>query len=312
MQSPNEAGSGQELELLVCLPTQSTSQDKPPILFIHGAFCSAHDFQFFLPYFASRGYPSYALSLRGHGKSWTPNFLELNLMTTMGDHISDIKAILQFIRDQQGSSAQRPIVCAHSFGGGYVQHLLSQETKSRGGAGPRLLGGLVLLGSAPIWGGAKQIMSHWERIETDGKGYAWPWSPRSQLDTAKQVRDAFFRDGTEEHVIQLWRDTCRTKVEGLRTGLAAFWPFGTAGEVLAAIEGFGQKEGLRKVLCVAAERDRLVTVDMVSQNTETYVKKAADGAQVVTQRLIPDCGHHLMMDTPWKQCADEIIRWIEM
>ena len=40
-----------------------------PILFVHGAWHAAWCWENFLPYFAQQGYPSYAVSLRGHGAS---------------------------------------------------------------------------------------------------------------------------------------------------------------------------------------------------------------------------------------------------
>src|SRR5207253_3252615 len=49
-------------------PAQVSS--RPPLLFVHGGYCDAWCWvPYFLPYFASRGFPSYALSLRGHGES---------------------------------------------------------------------------------------------------------------------------------------------------------------------------------------------------------------------------------------------------
>ena len=43
---------------------------RPPLLFVHGGYCDAWFWEpYFLPWFAARGYPAYALSLRGHGAS---------------------------------------------------------------------------------------------------------------------------------------------------------------------------------------------------------------------------------------------------
>jgi len=57
-----------QLEILEHLPAGPTR--KPPLLFVHGGYCDAWCWEpYFLPWFAARGYPSYALSLRGHGGS---------------------------------------------------------------------------------------------------------------------------------------------------------------------------------------------------------------------------------------------------
>src|SRR5205814_7095304 len=57
------------LEVRSRLPQATTR--KPPLLFVHGGYCDAWCWEpFFLPWFAARGYPSYALILCGHGASW--------------------------------------------------------------------------------------------------------------------------------------------------------------------------------------------------------------------------------------------------
>ena len=56
-----------DLEVRSRLPARATR--KPPLIFIHGGYCDAWCWEpHFLPYFAQRGYPSYALPLRGPGK----------------------------------------------------------------------------------------------------------------------------------------------------------------------------------------------------------------------------------------------------
>lgn len=315
---PNGPGQANPLELLTCLPNSASFN--PPVLFIHGAYCSAHDFQFFLPYFASRGYPAYALSLRGHGKSWTPSGLHNHLFTTIDHHASDIKMALEHIQKQHTLAGVAPIVAGHSLGGGYLQYLLGREGKAQrqqADAASPLVSGLVLLGSAPLLGRGMQIMANWETIETDGKGYKYPWSPRSQLDTAEQVRNAFFHDATEEEVIQRWMTTCRTKVEGLRSGLSVMWPFGEASDVLSSIRGRGDSASKRKLLCVTAELDKLITPAMVAHNAEVYSKAALSGDEdspsniAVMQVTVPSNAHHMMMDKGWELCAAQIVDWIE-
>ena len=56
------------LEVVSRLPKRATR--KPPLLFVHGGYCDAWCWTpYFLPWFAARGWPAYALSLRGHGAS---------------------------------------------------------------------------------------------------------------------------------------------------------------------------------------------------------------------------------------------------
>src|SRR5689334_16076820 len=57
-----------DLEVRSRLPARSNG--RPPLLFVHGGYCDGWCWEpHFLPWFAARGYASYALSLRGHGGS---------------------------------------------------------------------------------------------------------------------------------------------------------------------------------------------------------------------------------------------------
>ena len=105
------------LELLSRLPT--TSAKPTPILFVHGAWHAAWCWDaHFLPYFADKGYASYALSLRGHGSS--PNRKSLR-WTSVNDYVADVLEVAN-------SLPTPPILVAHSMGGYVVQKVLEQYT----------------------------------------------------------------------------------------------------------------------------------------------------------------------------------------
>ncbi|MCV6637799.1 alpha/beta hydrolase [Candidatus Albibeggiatoa sp. nov. NOAA] len=99
-----------KLEILSHLPSQSSQ--KPPLLFVHGAFSGAWCWdEYFLPYFAKQGYPAYAVSLRGHGESEGKAQLSL---TTLADFVSDVEQVTK-------EFDQPPILIGHSMGGMVVQ-----------------------------------------------------------------------------------------------------------------------------------------------------------------------------------------------
>ncbi len=117
------------LELLSRLPAQPNG--KPPLLFVHGAWHAAWCWsEHFMPYFAERGYPSYALSLRAHGRS--PGRLR---WASLADYAADVAEIA-------ANLPAPPILVGHSMGGGVVQKYLESH------AAP----GAVLLGSMPPGG----------------------------------------------------------------------------------------------------------------------------------------------------------------
>ena len=80
------------------------------------------------------------------------------------------------------------------------------------------------------------IMANWQITEAPDS-YPWPWSPRSQLETLEQVRNAFFSPECLEGVIQVWLRESKSQYESAWAGLSVLWPFGTAEGVLSALDG---------------------------------------------------------------------------
>lgn len=106
-----------ELEIITRLPQHPTT--KPPILFIHGAFLGAWCWdEHFLPYFAQQGYPAYAASLRGHGKSQGS---ELLLQASLDDYVADVASVVAKI-------AQPVVLVGHSMGGIIVQKYIESQS----------------------------------------------------------------------------------------------------------------------------------------------------------------------------------------
>ena len=116
------------LELLVREPKQNTKDTL--LLFIHGAWHGAWCWdQYFLPFFAERGYTVYAPSLRGHGESDGKNRLR---WSSANDYLADIA-------ETAAKLPQPPVIIGHSMGGYLVQKYLESVT----------LPGAILLASVP-------------------------------------------------------------------------------------------------------------------------------------------------------------------
>ena len=89
-----------------------------PILFIHGAWHGAWCWEeYFLPYFASKGYDAYALSLRGHGNSEGREGLR---WWSISDYVDDVSQVV-------GQINKIPILVGHSMGGLIVQKYLQSH-----------------------------------------------------------------------------------------------------------------------------------------------------------------------------------------
>jgi len=105
-----------DIEVLSALP--SGIARKTPLLFVHGAYAGAWQWQeFYLPFFAERGWPAYALSLSGHGASSGREYLDA---LSIENYVDDV-------REAASVFPVRPVLIGHSMGGMVVQKFLEHE-----------------------------------------------------------------------------------------------------------------------------------------------------------------------------------------
>ncbi len=123
-----------DLEVLHREPAQPRSA--PPLLFIHGAYVGAWCWdEYFLDYFADRGYHASALSLSGHGAS---NGRDRLNWLSLRDYVDDVIKVVR-------TMPQPPVLIGHSMGGMVIQKYLEK----------RHVPAVVLMASVPptgMWG----------------------------------------------------------------------------------------------------------------------------------------------------------------
>lgn len=104
------------LEIRKRIPANDTR--KPPLLFVHGGYCEAWFWEpYFLPWFAARGYPAYALSLRGHGASGGSDML---FMAGIADYEADVEHVA-------GTLKTPPVLIGHSMGAAIVERIVAKR-----------------------------------------------------------------------------------------------------------------------------------------------------------------------------------------
>ncbi|MGB0238526.1 MAG: alpha/beta hydrolase [Cycloclasticus sp.] len=92
---------------------------RKPLLFIHGANMSAWCWdEYFMPFFTTLGHPTYAINLRGHGKSGGSAMLATN---SIADYVHDLQRVIDRI-------GEPPILIGHSLGGLIIQKYIEKET----------------------------------------------------------------------------------------------------------------------------------------------------------------------------------------
>lgn len=95
------------------------SAPRTPLLFLHGAYVGAWCWdEHFLPWFAERGFPCHALSLRGHGASGGRERLH---QFGIGDYVDDLAHAVAEIE-------RPPVLIGHSMGALVVQKYLERAT----------------------------------------------------------------------------------------------------------------------------------------------------------------------------------------
>ncbi len=144
-----------------------------PILFVHGAWHGAWCWEEnFLPYFAGKGYPAYALSLRGHGKSEGPAHYS---WLRIADYVADVAQVV-------GQLPEKPVLVGHSMGGLVVQKYLEEQ------AAPAA----VLLASVPVKGVFRTTLGIARRHPLAFLKANLTWSLYPIIGTAELTREAFF------------------------------------------------------------------------------------------------------------------------
>lgn len=111
------------LEVFSCLPAKKTN--RPPLLFVHGAFAGGWMWtETFMPFFAQAGYPCHALSLRGHGGSEGRAQIDWH---SIADYVDDVHCVAQWL-------GAEPVLIGHSMGGFVVQKYLERHHPVAGAA----------------------------------------------------------------------------------------------------------------------------------------------------------------------------------
>ncbi len=160
------------LELLTHKPENKTHPT--PILFVHGAWHGAWCWEeYFLPYFASQGWESYALSLRGHVGC------EGHIRWASGaDYVSDVSQIAEKI-------GTNPIVIGHSMGGYVLQKYLENHSAPAA----------VLLASIPSHGILSFFLRMAFRHPLQMLQTMVSLDPYPLVGTIELMEDAFFSPG---------------------------------------------------------------------------------------------------------------------
>ncbi|MDE2364483.1 MAG: alpha/beta fold hydrolase [Hyphomicrobiales bacterium] len=157
----------------------TTPKYSTPLLFVHGAWHGAWCWdEYFLPYFAERGFSAHAVSLRNHGGSERSGGLRWK---RIGDYVADV--------EQAANSLPRPpAIIGHSMGGFVTQHYLARNAAPAG----------VLLASVPPHGVFGTTLKLARRHPLAFAKANATWSLYPFVATPALAREAFFSSGVSD------------------------------------------------------------------------------------------------------------------
>lgn len=199
--------------------------DKPPILFVHGAWHGAWCWEpFFLDWFAARGHVAAAVDLTGHGaRGGNPRG------ATLGTYVRDVAEAAR-------SMPSQPVVVGHSMGGAVVQHYLEGFGAPAG----------VLLATSPTHGAWQAAL----RVARRAPGAFARANAELRLGPIVEDRDVarwlFFRDDDDRPEVEGWLDRLGDESYGAFLGLLVDLP--------------RPDRVATPLLVVAAEADRVFSV----------------------------------------------------
>jgi pimeloyl-ACP methyl ester carboxylesterase len=246
-----------------------------PLLFVHGAWHGAWCWdEYFLPYFAEKGYSSHALSLRGHAGSLSRKPMGFN---TAGDYVADVAQVANQIAVNTG---QRPVVIGHSMGGYIVQKYLERYTAPAA----VLVASIPSIGTIPL---QLRLLRH-HTIDFVKSGLmlnAWPF-----VSTPEKAHHHFFSANMPLGEVKSYQ----AQMNG-----ESLWILVDAGLINRPNP---RKINPTPILVVAAEKDAVFTLDEERKTAQDYG---------TTVEIFPNMAHDMMLERDWQKVAARIAEWLD-
>ncbi|KAF2838796.1 alpha/beta-hydrolase [Patellaria atrata CBS 101060] len=299
------------LELLSAQsPSSYNGPAKAPFFFAHGGTGHASVWLEWMTFFSQRhNIPCYALSIRGHGFSWYPSYIRMVYFTSKRALADDLVTGIKYAQQKEQKKTGKPtdiVLVGHSSGGGLSQIVLSSKDVQAKG--------LALVASIPCYG---SFGVYWRWWTMDPWFVMRQWihfmHPNSPLSSRRLVKQAFFCDAyPDERVDEFAKEMSYYESYLWPIGMM-FGSFVNVKNILQQIVGWGIGE---RVLILAAENDRLMSVEQMQRAADTYrtgvtdlvgTKKLETKRQGVRFGLVRGAGHHLQNDLQWEDGAEKFL-----
>eukprot|EP00892_Ulva_mutabilis_P001044 jgi/Ulvmu1/10940/UM007_0119.1 len=273
---------GGDLEFLSC--GTELKATAPPILFLHGAahgaWCWA---EHLMPEMEEAGITSYALSFRGHGKSFRATEERGAAAGTLLSHAADVATAIKTL-------PAAPILVGHSFGGLVLQRYLTAHRDD-----PEQfpdVAGVVLMGSSPPNG--TDFTRYIVNSPVQSIKMTWSFITKNYLTSLPALRELFFSPGTPEADLQMYQDLLNEQSTPMQ------------------VVNLKQMKDEELPIAIESLREHEVPPAMVMRGgTDPIVdnKDCEDTASALRTSdilVFENAGHDLMLDTCWPQVSKAI------
>ncbi|WP_253867069.1 alpha/beta hydrolase [Mycobacterium asiaticum] len=171
--------------MLEVIDKGETSEMHPyPLLFVHGAWHGAWCWdEYFLDFFAGRGFRVLAPSLRGHGASPVEKSVR---MCSISEFVRDVATVAQRL-------PRPPVLVGHSMGGFVVQKYLESHDAPAA----------VLISSAPPRGQLGSLIRSLRRHPWRSTKFAITANPADLCGSPAGTREMFFGRRAPDHLVQV-------------------------------------------------------------------------------------------------------------
>ncbi|CAN8232506.1 unnamed protein product [Cochlearia groenlandica] len=264
-------------------------REKPTLVFVHGSYHAAWCWaEYWLSFFSSYGFDSYAISLLGQGESDEPSG---PVAGTLETHASDIADFIQ----SNLSSSSPPVLVGHSFGGLIVQYylanIMNKQSLGTKNAFPEL-SGAVLVCSVPPSGNSGLVLRYLFSKPIAAFKVTLSLAAKRFQTSIPLCRETFFSPAMDDQLVQryqnLMKESSRMPLFDLR-------------KLNASLPVPKPMENSTKVLVLGAKDDFIVDDEGLKETGRFYE---------VEPVCVEGVAHDMMLDCSWQKGALVLLDWL--
>lgn len=250
------------------------------VMFISGAFVSHYYWEEWLWYFKSKGYKVVAPPWI-HKNDTPENLRDENPCNKIGS--INLTELLCYYTEIIKQLQEKPILIGHSYGGLLVQLLVQKDLAAAG----------ICISSFPPAGlSVKKLVFYKNMLKFSGNFFK---DKSIVVLTFKKWQESFFNSASQEEQIDAFEDFIIPESQNALRDL------------LLRNTRVNFKRKHVPLYFIAGSEDNVVTSALLHWN----FKKYRNFHSITCYKKLEDKDHFLILESEWKEIAENIIRWLE-